>query len=84
MMHSYKAWLFMEHRTVSYELAGHDNKIADAVENEFRTGTPGFKWHFRWAREGMRGPGGWIDAPEPSTRAAVILSAVGCSLGGGL
>ena len=82
MMSSYKSWLFMEHRMVSYEMAGHDKALADHIERCQMSGTPGQDWHLQWSREGARGPAGWIDAPQPSTRAAVILSAAGVPLVG--
>ena len=81
LMQSYKSWLFMEHRMVSYELAGYDRQRAHEIEDlQGFEGTPGEQWHFQWAREGTRGPAGWIDAPQPSARAAVILSAAGVPL----
>ena len=82
ILHSYKNWLHYEHAMLSYELAGHDIQRGHDIEHEFPQGNHGAHWHFRWSREGMRGPAGWADAPQPSTRAAVVLSAVGCSLGG--
>ncbi len=82
LMHSYKSWLHMEHRMVSYELAGHDSALAKEIERYHACGSPGERWHLQWSREGMRGPAGWIDAPQPSTRAAVILSAAGVPLAG--
>ena len=84
LLKSYKSWLFMEHRMVSYEMAGHDLKRSRRIEHiEWFEDTPGEEWHLQWAREGMRGPAGWVDAPQPSTRAAVILSAAGVPLKGG-
>lgn len=80
MMRSYKSWLHMEHRMVSYELAGYDIKLGHEIEEYHACTSPGSRWHFQWSRQGMRGPAGWIDAPQPSTRAAVILSAVGVPL----
>lgn len=80
LMFSYKSWLHMEHRMVSHELAGHDLKRACAIEACFPAGNAGYRWHMQWARPGARGPAGWIDAPQPSTRAAVILSAAGVPL----
>jgi hypothetical protein len=77
LMHSYKSWLYMEHKMLSYEIAGHDYEKSLHVEDMFYLGMPGDKWHFQWSG---RGPAGWIDAPQPSTRAAVILSAAGVPL----
>ena len=68
---------------VSYELAGHDRRLAREIERFHLAGTPGDRWHLQWSREGARGPAGWVDAPQPSTRAAVILSAAGVPLCGG-
>ena len=82
MLHSYKNWLHYEHAMLSYELAGHDLRRGHEIEREFPQGNPGANWHFLWAREGMRGPAGWADAPQPSTRAAIILSAAGVPIGG--
>lgn len=80
LMQSYKSWLHMEHRMVSYELARYDTGLAQAIERYHSCNTPGDRWHFQWAYEGSRGPAGWIDAPQPSARAAIILSAAGVPL----
>ena len=80
MMESYKSWLFMEHRMLAYEMAGHDRARGLAMERYFNPNTPGFNWHFQWHG---RGPAGWDDAPQPSTRAAVVLSAAGVPLTSG-
>ena len=81
LLHSYDSWLFFERRMVCFELAKHDWPTAREFEG-LRGGSsrhvPGDQWHFQWT--GGRGPAGWIDAPQPSTRAAVVLSAVGCPL----
>ena len=76
LMWSYKEWLFFEHRMISYELAGYDLPLAHEIERI--GGGDVTDWHFQWSREGMRGPAGWIDAPQPSTRAALVLSTVDC------
>ena len=83
LMQSYKSWLYMEHRMVSYELARYDGDLAHLIERYHSCNTPGDRWHFQWSREGNRGLAGWIDAPQPSTRAAIILSAAGVPLSGG-
>ena len=80
LLHSYKSWLFFENRWAAHEMAGYDIAKARDVEDFWCNNTPGEEWHFQWAREGMRGPAGWIDAPQPSTRAAIVLSAVGVPL----
>ena len=75
LLWSYKSWLHFEHRMLSYELAGHDLQRAREHERFQFEDCPGDQWHFQW--DG-RGPAGWIDAPQPSGRAALVLSAVGC------
>ena len=80
LMHGYASWLFMEHRMVSYELADYQRDLARDIERAYWPNTPGADWHFQWSGQGSRGPAGWIDAPQPSTRAAVVLSAAGVPL----
>ncbi len=80
MLESYKSWLFMEHRMLSLEMASYDPQLGQVIEQQFMTGTPGDRWHFQWRNPGHR-LAGWPDAPQPSTRAAVILSAAGVPLG---
>ncbi len=80
LLFNYKSWLHFEHRMLSYELAGHDRQRCREMERFF-TVTPGDDWHFQWDGQG---PAGWKDAPQPSTRAALVLSAVGCDWRGGL
>ena len=82
LMHSYKSWLFFENRMLAYELAGHCLDGGRQIERLFFHGTPGDDYHFQWTHNGYTGPAGWRDAPQPSTRAAIVLSAVGCPLGG--
>lgn len=78
---SYKAWLHYEHRMVSYELAGYDLGTAHWIENYIAHDGEGAHWHFQWVGvPGAQGPAGWQSAPQPSTRAALVLSAVGCPL----
>lgn len=78
LLWSYKSWLHYEQRMLSYELAGHDRDRSKDISRLFFMACPGADWHFQWARKGMRGLSGWDDAPQPSTRAALVLSAVGC------
>ena len=83
LLHSYASWLHFERRMVFSELAGHDSRLRRELERGVGGSdmkSPGDQWHFQWATPGTRGPAGWIDAPQPSTRAAVVLSAVGCPL----
>ena len=85
LLQSYASWLFFERRMVCFELANHDLPLARTFESYVGGGNshvPGAQWHFQWATPGKRGPAGWADAPQPSTRAAVVLSAVGCPLVG--
>ena len=42
--------------------------------------TPGGEFHWQWSDGRYYGPAGWAGAPQPSTRAAIVLSAVGCSV----
>jgi len=42
----------------------------------------GADYHFNFPSRGQR-LAGWETAPQPSTRAAVVLSAVGCPLARG-
>ncbi|RYB05735.1 hypothetical protein [Lichenibacterium ramalinae] len=79
LLQSYKSWLFMEHRMVSYELVGYRSDRRKDMELCHWPNSAGGLWHFQWQG---RGPAGWIDAPQPSTRAAVILSAAGVPIGG--
>ena len=81
LINSYKSWLFMEHRMLSYEMAGYDSALAHDIERVSWAGSPGDTWHFQWGREGAR-LAGWLEAPQPSSRAAVILSAAGVPLAG--
>ena len=83
MLWGYKSWLHMEHRMLSFELAGHDTGAAKHVEGSFYLDHPAADWHFQWPNHRHR-MAGWETAPQPSTRAAVMLSAVGCPLTGSL
>ena len=66
LLHSYSAWLHFERRFLSWELCGADKSRFEAVDGIVLGCNPGFAYH----------KGG--DQPPPSTRAAVVLSAVGC------
>ncbi len=79
LMQSYQAWLHYEHRMLSYEMAGYDVRLAQGIEGCTHMNNPGADYHFRQPYTG-RPLTGWPDAPQPSTRAAVVLSAVGCPL----
>ena len=80
LLHGYKTWLMYEHKMLSYELAGYDSERAKRIHGGFYLVHPAANWHFSWPMpEGSR-LAGWPDAPQPSTRAAVVLSAVGCPL----
>ena len=80
LLHGYKAWLCFEHKMLCHELAKFDLDETKRLHREFYSDHPAFEWHFQCSQPGARGPAGWIDAPQPSTRAAVVLSAVGCPL----
>lgn len=87
LLWSYRHWLHMEHRMLSYEMADHDVKRAGQIEDGFSyilsdgSRVPNLDWHMQWSGQpGARGPAGWITAPQPSSRAAVILSAAGVPL----
>ena len=83
LMQSYKSWLHTEHRMLSWEMAGYDIERGKAMERTFIHDTPGADWHWQWVSNGYQGPAGWRGAPQPSGRAAVILSAAGVPLTGG-
>ena len=78
LLHSYKGWLRNEHYMLCHELVGYDIAAARAMHKGFYS-SPGLDWHFNWPNPGHQ-LAGWPDAPQPSTRAAVVLSAVGCPL----
>ena len=82
LMQSYKSWLHMEHRMLCYELGGWNVEAAKGLERGFFLDNPGSEWHFQWS-DGNKRVAGWQTAPQPSTRAAVILSAAGVPLTGG-
>ena len=71
LLRSYSAWLHFERRFLSWELCGSDKSRFDVEDAVVWAGNPGFHYH----KGGTEGP--------PSTRAAVVLSAVGCGWRGG-
>jgi len=81
LMQSYQAWLHYEHRMVAFEMAGYDVRLAQGIERSTHLDNPGADYHFSFPSRG-RPLAGWPEAPQPSTRAAVVLSAVGCPLTG--
>ena len=81
LMQSYHAWLHHERRMLSYEMAGYDVRFVQGVERCTHLDNPGADYHFNFPSRGQR-LAGWETAPQPSTRAAVVLSAVGCPLTG--
>ena len=83
LMFSYKAWLCHEHFMLSHELTGYDVERARRMHGQFYNEVPGFDWHFRYPNPKGR-LAGWPDAPQPSSRAAIVLSAVGVPLTGGV
>ena len=79
LMHGYKAWLCFEHKMLCHELAGYDVQAAKDLHRQFYSDHPAWNYHFNWPNPEHR-LAGWEKAPQPSTRAAVVLSAVGCPL----
>lgn len=75
---SYDQWLFYERRLLVREQYGHiGDDMVRAMERAVPVNTAADKFHFPLE-------GSWRDVPQPSTRAAVILSAAGVPLTGGL
>lgn len=68
LLESYRNWLHMERRMLAWELAEGDPYAFDVLMHHFRPNDVGGLFH--------------DDAPPPSTRAAVILSAAGVPLTG--
>jgi hypothetical protein len=66
LLRSYSAWLHFERRFLSWELCGSDKSRFDVEDAVVWAGNPGFHYHKAGGE------------PPPSTRAAVVLSAVGC------
>ena len=79
LMNGYKSWLCFEHSMLCHELVGYDVDRAKRMHREFYSNHPGFDWHFQFPNPRVR-LAGWPNAPQPSSRAAVVLSAVGCAL----
>ena len=67
LLDAYSEWLFYERRLLCEERAPGGNWEGFVPQN-----TGAARFHFPTV------PGGWRSAPQPSTRAAVVLSAVGC------
>lgn len=66
-LESYNAWLFYERRLLALEMYPERGPKA---ERWIPADNAGAAWH-------SRGPGSWRDKPQPSTRAALVLTAVG-------
>jgi hypothetical protein len=71
LLQSYSAWLHFERRFLLWELCGSDKSRFEVVDSLVLGGNPGFHYHKAGGE------------PPPSTRAAVVLSAVGCGWKGG-
>ena len=77
LLASYDQWLFYERRFLVREQYGHiGDDMVRAMERVVPVNTAADEFHF--PREGS-----WRDVPNPSTRAAVILSAAGVPIVGG-
>lgn len=83
LLWSYKNWLHYEHRMLSFELANHDPAKCREVERFFSSGNAGDRFHFQYDVPERSQMAGWEYAPQPSTRAAVVLASVGCDWKGG-
>ena len=70
MLATYSDWLFYERRVLMSEMAAYDPP--DARRLGSLVGDRSDDFHF----PGMAP--GWMDIPQPSTRAALVLSTVGC------
>lgn len=79
LLNGYKAWLCFEHSMLCHEMVGYDVERAKLIRREFRSDHPAWNYHTQWPNPQGR-LAGWETAPQPSTRAAVVLSAVGCPL----
>ena len=80
LMQSYLTWLEYEHRMTAFEMAGHQIEASKEIRKQVWFDTPGGEFHWQWSDGRYYGPAGWAGAPQPSTRAAIVLSAVGCSV----
>ena len=79
LMHGYKLWLRNEHCMLCHELTGYDVN-AQRWSIGSSTSTILEAIGISAGRTRTTPLAGWPDAPQPSTRAAIVLSAVGCSL----
>jgi hypothetical protein len=70
LLRNYEAWLAWERYDLQRELWG--EAVAIKSTTFLAVNLPGEQWHRPW-RDGET-------CPEPSTRAALVLSAVGCPL----
>lgn len=66
-LEAYNAWLHMERRLLALEMYP---TLGVKAERFVPHGNAGDAWHFR-------GNGHWRDLPQPSTRAATVLHALG-------
>ncbi len=74
MLCAYDQWLFYERRLLLIEQYQHLGlEMSNVMEGAVPLNTAADAFHFPRV-------GSWRDAPQPSTRAAVVLSAVGCPL----
>ena len=77
LLAAYDQWLFYERRFLVREMYAQEGRdMARAMEKVVPVNTAADRFHF--PREGA-----WQDQPQPSTRAAVILSAAGVPIVGG-
>jgi hypothetical protein len=70
LLEAYNEWLFYERRLLAVERYGLERS---AEMERYVVHTPAQRYHFSAAR-GVS----WQSLPQPSTRAAIVLSAVGC------
>ena len=67
LMQTYRTWLHYEHRFTTWEVAKGDSRLFRELLNSHELDNPAGDYHD-------------TSGPAASTRAAVVLSAVGCSL----
>ena len=67
LLENYRSWLHFEHRALAWELAEGDGYAFKVLLNEHRVNSVGGRFHL-------------TGVPQPSARAAVILSAAGVAL----
>ncbi len=70
LLQTYRTWLHYEHRFMTWELAEGDSRLFEELLMFHELDNPGGDYHDTCG-------------PSASTRAAVVLSAVGCPLTGG-